>query len=232
MQTRPAQLLSIATFAVALALSAAPAWSGGGVSGSLGFTGLAGRAGDDGGWYQATRVDTILGSFGSDDPEYSDAFEIGGIARIEPFYDITPMIRGHVGIAGARWKGKTYDDPYVSAKFGDLKMRAIYAGIKVRFLDGRRFRPYAGANLGVAHFDAVDVTGLHGTGNRTHYFDKTDTVYFDTGGGCEFVLTPKVALFADVRIMMTGKPKSADPPASDAGGIVGFPFTAGVNVAF
>jgi hypothetical protein len=210
--SRPVSLwFGIASLAIAVAAWSGPASAGGGISGSLGVAPIG--SGDAGHGFGA--------------PQYNDAFDTGGLVRIEPFYDFTKMIRGQVGLAAAKWGGSTFNN----VTFDDLKMQAIYGGVKVRFLEGRPFRPYAVADLGFAHYNAVSVTGLHGAG-RTAYWGKTDTGYFDLGGGCEFVVNPNLSFFADVRVMATGKPDSLDSPFSDADGIGSVPFTAGVNLTF
>jgi hypothetical protein len=184
----------------------------GGISGSLGIAPMG--AGDAGEGYGK--------------PEYNDAFETGGVVRVEPFYDFTPMIRGQFGLVHAKWDGDTFN----GVTFEDLKMKGLYVGVKVRFLDGRPIRPYAVADLGFARLDSVSVTGLHGAGVTTRYWDSTDTGYFDIGGGCEFQVNPRLSFFVDLRVMATGEPDSADPPFSDADGAGSMPLTAGVNFSF
>jgi hypothetical protein len=202
----------IISLAVAVAFWAGPAAAGGGISGSLGVVPIG--SGDAG--------------RGSGSPQFDDVFDTGGILRIEPYYDFTRMVRGQLGLSAAKWPGTTFD----GVMFDDLEMSAFYAGVKVRFLPGRPIRPYAGANLGFAHYGSVSVTGLHGRGVRSRYWGSTDTGYFDIGGGCEFLVSPKLSFFVDLRVMATGKPESVDPPSSDADGIGSVPFTAGVNFTF
>jgi hypothetical protein len=212
MRKKTSSSLVAAAFAIALALCAGPAMAAGGISGSLGIVPMgAGDAGE-----------------GFLNPQYNDAFKTGGIVRVEPFYDFTPMIRGQVGIAHAKWDGDTFNGVH----FEDLKMNAFYAGVRVRFLEGRPFRPYAVADLGFARLDSVSVTGLHAPGQTSRYWDSTDTAYFDIGGGCEFVVNPRLSFFVDLRVMATGQPDSADPPFSDADGVGSMPLTAGVNFSF
>ncbi len=165
-------------------------------------------------------------------PDYDDAYDSGWKLRVEPYIDFTPMIRGQIGIVHDEWEGQTYDDGFGPVKFDDLDMTAFYVGVRFRFLPYSRIRPYAVADIGVARFSAVDVTGLHGAGVRTRYWDETDTIYGDVGGGVEFLLNPHLAFFVDLRVQATGEPDSADPPSSDAEGMVTVPITAGVNISF
>jgi hypothetical protein len=209
---RPGSLWVVtASLAAILLLPAAAFAAGGGISGSLGIAPMG--SGDAGN--------------GFDRPEYADAFETGGILRVEPYYDFTPMIRGQAGFAHAKWDGDTYH----GVTFGDLKMDALYAGVRFRFLPGKAIRPYAVADLGFARLGSVSVAGLHGAG-QTRYWDSTETVYLDLGGGCEFEITPKLSFFADVRLMATGEPDSDDAPFSDADGVGSMPFSAGVSYKF
>lgn len=203
--------LVAAAFAIALAFCAGPAMAAGGISGSLGIVGPG--SGDAGtGW-------------GS--PSLDDAYDAGGILRVEGFYDFTPMLRGEIGLSGARLNGRDFG----GVTFDDLKMTALYGGVKVRFLEGRPFRPYAESHLGFMHYDSVSVVGLNGPNVRSRYWDSTDTGYFDVGGGCEFEMNRNLAFFADLRVVVTGAPDNADPRA-EADGIVTYPLTVGVNFKF
>lgn len=212
MRKAHSSLLVVALLALVTVLGAAPAMAAGGISGSLGIAPMGGgEAGDGPGW----------------NPEYNDAFETGGIIRVEPFYDFTPMIRGQFGLVHAKWDGDTYG----GVTFEDLKMNAFYAGVKVRFLEGGKIRPYAVADLGFARLDSVSVSGP-GFGAASRYWDSTDTAYFDIGGGCEFQLNPRLTFFVDLRMMATGEPDGEDPPFSDADGVGSMPLTAGINFTF
>ena len=195
-----------------LATSVSNAGGTGGVSLSGGFTPIG--VGDAG-----------SGAFA---PAYNDAFDIGWIGRIEPFYDFTPLIRGQFGVAYNKWGGKTYN----AVRFEDLAITTFYLGIKIRFLPNSSVRPYVVADIGAARLSSVDVVGLRGPGVQSEYWSSTTTAFLDIGGGVEFRVAPKVSFFFDLRAQGTGAPSSGDPPFSDADGIGSLPVTAGVNISF
>lgn len=188
------------------ATTASAAGGTGGISLSAGFTPIG--SGDAGSGFNA--------------PTYDDAYDTGWTGRIEPYYDFTSMVRGQFGVAYNEWGGKTY----FGARFDDLKVVAYYVGVKIRFLPNSKVRPYAVADIGFANIDAVDVSGFG------RYWDSTTTAFLDIGGGVEFIISPKVSFFLDLRAQGTGEPDSASPPASDSDGIGSVPFTAGVNFTF
>lgn len=164
-------------------------------------------------------------------PEYNDAFDTGWTARIEPYFDFTPMIRGQFGVAYNRWSGKTFNSLGTPIAFGDLKMTSYYVGIKVRFLPRSNVRPYVVADIGGAHLSSVDA-GVSG-GPRQPYWGSTTTGFVDIGGGVEFQASPKVSFFIDIRAQGTGKPDSKSTTLnSDADGVGSLPISAGVNISF
>lgn len=205
--------------AMFLSLSAGSAFAAGGTGGislSAGFTPIGG--GDAGSGFGA--------------PTYDDVYDTGWTGRIEPFYDFHPMVRGQMGIAYNKWGGKTFDNGLARVRFEDLKVTTYYVGVKIRFLPNSNIRPYVVADIGAARISGVNVTGLHGPGVRTQYWDSTTTGFMDIGGGVEFIVAPNVSFFLDLRAQGTGEPNSADPPSSDADGIGSVPFSAGVNFTF
>lgn len=196
---------------------------GGGISLSAGLVPIGGSlAGDD----------EAFGSSWFIAPNYDDAFDTGWGVRAEPYIDFTPMFRGQFGVVHQEWDGQSYNDGFGAVKFGDLKMTAVYVGFRVRFMPHSPIRPYALADVGFARLSSVDVTNFHGAGVTTRYWDSRDTIYGDFGGGAEFHVGPNVAFFVDVRVQGVGKPKSADPPSSDAEAIWSVPVSAGVNFTF
>ncbi len=205
----------LAMAAMFLSLAANSAFAAGGPAGislSTGFTPIGG--GDAGSGFGA--------------PRYDDAYDTGWTGRIEPFYDFHPMVRGQIGIAYNKWGGRTFD----TVRFEDLKVTTYYVGVRVRFLPSSRIRPYAVADIGAARISGVSVTGLHGPGVQSQYWDSTTTGFMDIGGGVEFIVAPNISFFLDLRAQGTGEPNSADPPFSDADGIGSVPFSAGVNFTF
>lgn len=201
--------------AVAMMLIAAPASSAGrgGVSLSAAVVPMgAGEAGE---------------GFGA--PEYNDAFDAGWLARVEPYFDFTPMIRGQFGVAHNRWSGKTFDSLGTSVAFSELEMTAYYVGVKFRFLPRSPVRPYAVADFGAVHLSSVDVSVAGGP--RQPYWNSSTTVFADIGGGAEFIVSPNVAFFIDFRVQGTGEPDAAIFSA-EADGVGSLPISAGINLTF
>jgi len=161
-------------------------------------------------------------------PKQDDAFDTGWGLRVEPYYDFTSLIRGQFGFAYNSWSGKNYG----GVNFDDLKMITYYIGVKIRFLPNSKIRPYVVADIGGASISGVKVSGPGVPGGQTQYWDSTNTLFLDIGGGVEFNVAPKVSLFIDIRAQGTGEPKSAASPASDSDGITSFPISAGVNITF
>lgn len=167
--------------------------------------------------------------FGS--PEYDDAFDTGWAARIEPYFDFTPLIRGQFGVAYNRWGGKTFNSLGTPVVFDDLKMMAYYVGVKVRFLPNSRVRPFAVADIGAAHLSSVDVSV--GGGPREPYWGSTTALFLDIGGGVEFQASPRASLFLDIRGQATGEPDSRSTTLnSDADGVGSLSISAGMNLSF
>jgi hypothetical protein len=200
-----------AMFLSLVATSASGESGTGGISLSAGLTPIGG--GDAGG---------VSGA-----PTYDEAYDTGWTARIEPYYDFHPLIRGQVGVAYNQWGGKTFS----GVRFEDLKVMTYYVGVKIRFLPNSKIRPYVVSNIGAAQISGVSVS-LAGLPGQLQYWDSSTTAFFDIGGGVEFNIAPKVSFFLDTRVQATGKPKSAQSPLSDADGIGSIPFTAGVNFTF
>jgi outer membrane protein W len=165
-----------------------------------------------------------------DVPEYKDAFEDGFGGRIELYYDFTPSFRGQFGGTYQVWGGDTVQD--INVEFDDLKMWAVYVGGKYRFLPGSAFRPYLVADIGYAQLDSVDVTTLTPPIGTVHYWDKTGTYFADAGVGAEFMVTPNVGIFVDVRGQIFGEPDEILTPTAQADPGISVPVSVGVNINF
>jgi opacity protein-like surface antigen len=178
-----------AMFLSLFATSASGESGTGGISLSAGLTPIGG--GDAGG---------VSGA-----PTYDEAYDKGWTARIEPYYDFHPLVRGQVGVAYNQWGGKTFS----GVRFEDLKVRTYYVGVKIRFLPNSKIRPYVVSNIGAAQISGVNVSLPNVPGAQLQYWDSTTTAFFDIGGGVEFNIAPNVSFFLDTRVQATGKPKSA-----------------------
>jgi len=212
MRQRAWMFVAMAMFLSLFATSASGAGGTGGISFSAGLTPIGnGDAGS-----------------GSGAPTYNDAYDTGWTGRIEPYYDINPLVRGQVGVAYNQWGGKTFS----SVQFEDLKVLTYYVGVKYRFRPNFNIRPYIVGDIGAAHIYGVRIFLPGVPGAQSQYWNNSTTVFFDLGGGVEFYIAPKVSCFLDIRAQWTGVPSSAHPPNSDSNGIDGFPITAGVNFTF
>ncbi len=162
---------------------------------------------------------------GTGAPEYTDAFDTGWGFRIEPYYDFTPTLRGQFGITYQSWGGKDFQ----GVEFDDLKMWAVYVGGKYRFLPGSPFRPYIVADVGYANLDSVDIKI---GGVSVPYWDKTGTYMVDVGVGAEYMVSPNLGIFVDVRGQMFGKPDAILTPTAEADAGTSVPISVGVNYNF
>jgi outer membrane protein W len=167
---------------------------------------------------------------GAGAPEYQDAFDAGWGARLEVYYDFTPSFRGQVGGTYQTWKGAELSS--IGVRFDDLKMWALYIGGKYRFLPGSKFRPYLVADVGYASLDSVDVTTVTPPIGTLSYWDKTGTYLVDAGLGAEYMVTPNVGIFIDVRGQMFGGPDKGVVPTAEADSGISVPISVGVNIAF
>lgn len=158
-------------------------------------------------------------------PEYDDAFDDGRGVRLEPYYDFNRQLRGVLGFTRQTWSGQSYS----GVEFEDLELWSIYAGVKFRFLPGGAVRPYVLGDMGFAKLDSVDISV---GGVRGAYWDSTSTYYLDFGGGAEFVITPNLSMFIDIRAQIFGEPDSALEPYSDADDGVSVPVSIGLNLTF
>lgn len=158
-------------------------------------------------------------------PKYQDAFEAGLGGRIEAYYDFTPSLRGQFGFTYQVWGGDTFE----GVEFDDLKMWAVYLGGKYRFLPGSAFRPYLVADVGYANLDEVSVSI---PGVTVPYWDKTGTYLVDAGVGAEFMVTPNLGIFVDVRGQMVGKPDALLIPTAEADAGISLPVSVGLNFNF
>src|SRR5512134_267877 len=206
--------------AMAAALSMAPdavaADGRGGISISASVTPIGGVAGDEDFW--------------ADEPDYSDAFSVGWSGRVEPYFDFTPLIRGQFGIAYSSFGGRSYTDSRQgTVKFDDLSMLSYYVGVKFRFMPKSPVRPYALANVGGTYIYSVDASRNNVT---FPYFESTNTLFGDIGGGVEFQAGGNVSFFIEGRFQISGAPDAASPLAQDASAIVTIPITAGINIGF
>ena len=165
-----------------------------------------------------------------DAPKYKDAFDTGWGGRIEAFYDFSPTLRGQFGFTYQNWGGA--EIPSFGVRFDDLKMWALYIGGKYRFLPGSKFRPYLVADVGYASLDSVDVKTLTPPIASVHYWDKTGTYLVDAGLGAEFMVTPNVGIFLDVRGQIFGEPDEILTPTAKADPGISVPISVGVNINF
>jgi len=188
----------------------------GGISISASVTPIGGLAGDEDFW--------------ADAPDYSDAFSVGWSGRIEPYIDFTPLIRGQFGVAYSSFGGSSYTDSRQgTVKFDDLSMLSYYVGVRVRFMPNSTVRPYVVADVGGAYIYSVDASRNNVT---FPYFQSTNTLFGDVGGGVEFKAGGNVSFFIEGRVQFTGAPEAASSLAQDASAIVTFPISAGINIGF
>jgi len=64
------------------------------------------------------------------------------------------------------------------------------------------------------------------------YWDATETFLFDFGGGVEFIVTPNLSMYFDVRGQVIGEPDSAVSPSSDANSSLTIPVTVGISFSW
>ena len=177
---------------------------------------------------------------GPNAPKYDDAFDTGWGARVELYYDFTPSLRGQFGGTYQSWGGKDFEN-FIA--FDDLTMWAIYVGGKYRFLPGSTFRPYLVGDVGYANIDAVDVSTLQaitdGAGNvlvpagtAIPYWDDTGTYFADLGVGVEFMVTPNLGIYLDVRAQIVGPPDELLTPTAEADPGISVPISLGLNFNF
>jgi hypothetical protein len=162
MRQRGWMFIVTAMFLSLVATSASGESGTGGISLSAGLTPIGG--GDAGG---------VSGA-----PTYDEAYDTGWTARIEPYYDFHPLIRGQFGVAYNQWGGKTFS----GVRFEDLKVMTYYVGVKIRFLPNSKIRPYVVSNIGAAQISGVSVS-LAGLPGQLQYWDSTTTAFLDIGGG-------------------------------------------------
>jgi hypothetical protein len=161
---------------------------------------------------------------------YQDAFDTGMGGRFEVFKDFNAVLRAEVGIAYTAWSGKNFTGGEFpsGAKFGDFNLPAFYVGAKAHVFGSETLRPYVVANLGAARPSKVSIT----TGGVTQpYWSATWTSYLDMGAGVEYHVSRVTALTFDSRLQLFGKPKSANPPISDATGGSAWLFSLGLDIA-
>lgn len=216
MKRRVVILLVVAASILSMTSAAVAADGKGGISFSASVTPIGGIAGDEDFW--------------ADEPDYSDAFSVGWSGRIEPYFDFTPMIRGQFGVAYSSFGGSSYTDSRQgTVKFDDLSMLSYYVGVKFRFLPKSTVRPYVLANVGGAYIYSVDASRNNVT---FPYFESTNTLFGDAGGGVEFQAGGNVSFFIEGRVQVIGAPDAASNLAQDASAIVTFPISAGINIGF
>ena len=136
-----------------------------------------------------------------------------------------------MGIVHNQWDGKFFRGGEFpnGAQFDDFSLTGVYLGLKLRFRQDSRLRPYLLGNFGIVKLSSIDVTV---NGNEIPYWDSTYRDYLDLGAGIEYRLTDNVALFLDARLELFGKPDSANPLISDATGASAFPITFGIDYKF
>jgi opacity protein-like surface antigen len=165
------------------------------------------------------------------DTNYQDTFETGYGLRLEGFYEWTPTLRAILGIVHNQWDGKFFRGGEFpgGAQFDDFSLTGVYIGLKLRFRQNSRLRPFLLGNFGIVRLSSIDVTV---SGSEIPYWDSTYRDYFDLGTGIEYRLTDKVALSLDARLELFGKPDSANPPISDATGASAYSITFGIDYKF
>ena len=134
------------------------------------------------------------------------------------------------GVSYSSFGGSSFTDSRQgTVKFDDLAMLSYYVGVKIRFLPNSAVRPYALANLGGAYIYSVNATRNNVT---FPYFESTNTLFGDIGGGAEFRANDRVSFFIEARVQVTRAPDAVSPLAQDASAIVTFPISAGINIGF
>jgi hypothetical protein len=148
---------------------------------------------------------------------YQDTFGTGTGVHLEGFHDFGPMLRGQLGYVYTRWPGKNFTGGEfpAGASFSDFSLTGLYVGLKVRFLEDSRIHPFVLGNLGVVRLSSVDVNV---GGVTSPYWGQTYRDYIELGTGLEYRFTREVAVYVDLRLESFGKPKSENPPISDATG--------------
>jgi hypothetical protein len=210
-------ILLVGVFCILTMFPAAGAAEGkGGISISASLVPIGGIAGSEDFW--------------ADEPDYSDAFSVGWAGRVEPYFDFTPLIRGQFGVAYSSFGGSSIADSRLgTVKFDDLSMLSYYVGVKFRFMPKSTVRPYALANVGGTYIYSVDASRNNVT---IPYFESTNTLFGDLGGGVEFKAGGNVSFFIEGRLQFIGAPDAASALAQDASAIVTFPISAGINIGF
>jgi len=163
--------------------------------------------------------------------DYADTFDTGYGGRLELFYDWNPSLRGQLGIVHNRWGGKSFTGGEfpVGAQFDDFRLTGFYIGVKYRFREASRLRPFVLGNLGVARLSSVKVTDR---GSEIPYWGDTIRDYFNLGGGLEYRVTKRSAIYLDVRLEAFGKPDSENYPIAEATGGQSLPITVGFDIRF
>jgi len=165
------------------------------------------------------------------DTYYSDTFDTGFGGRLELFYDWNANLRGQIGVVHNRWSGKFFTGGEFpdGAQFDDFSLTGLYIGLKVRFREAARLRPFILGNLGIVKLSSVKVTV---NGNEIPYWSDTMRDYLDLGAGLEYQLTERAAVFFDVRLEVFGKPDSENWPIAEATGGDSLPITIGLDMRF
>ncbi len=110
-----------------------------------------------------------------------------------------------------------------------LSLTGVYIGLKLRFRQDSRLRPFFLGNFGIVRLSSLDVVV---NGSEIPYWDSAYRDYLDLGAGIEYDLTDNVVFFLDARLELFGKPDSANPPISEATGASAFPVTFGIDYKF
>ena len=162
---------------------------------------------------------------------YKDTFDTGYGARAELFYDLSRGWRFCLGGVYNRWEGQFFQGGEFpqGAQFDDFSLAGLYAGAKYRFNRAKSWRPYVLGNFGIVSLSEVTVTV---NGSKQPYWYQTYRDYLDLGVGIEYGLTPRFALYADVRLSFFGKPNSANGIIAEATGGQTLPISFGVAYRF
>ena len=165
------------------------------------------------------------------DTKYQDTFDTGYGGRLEIFADRSSGWRFCLGGIYNQWKGAYFKGGEFpqGAQFDDFSLAGFYIGTKYRFNRASTVRPYVLGNLGLVSLSSVDVTV---NGNKIAYWDQTYRDVLDLGAGIEYGLSPKTAIYVDIRLELFGKPDSAYSFMAEATGGQALPISFGIDFRF
>jgi hypothetical protein len=137
-------------------------------------------------------------------------FGTGWSAGAELSYGETSSLEGYGALAYSRQSGRRNvvvgqltspgltTPANIVASFGELAGWSLDLGQRYYFLEGARARPYVGADVGLAHFNATratysapDASVSFGEGR---YFNRSNVLLGRLGAGVDVAVTPQVDL--------------------------------------